>query len=64
MGTIVQLIVAGVMSAGTKIMGAVFGEKVIIRVFVVLGDKLLGSSKNDLVKEIWFPVKDALEKVE
>ena len=63
MGTIVQFIVAGVMSAGTKIMGAVFGEKVIIRVFIVLGDKLLGSSKNDLVKEIWSPVKDALNKV-
>ena len=64
MGTVVQLLVAGVMSAGTKVLGAMFGEKVIIKVFIVLGDKLLGSSKNQLVVDIWQPVKDALEKID
>lgn len=64
MGTLVQVLVAGMMSAGTKMIGAVLGEKVIIKVFVALGDRLLGSSKNELVKEIWQPVKDALEKID
>lgn len=64
MGTVVQLLVAGVMSAGTKALGAILGEKVIIRVFIVLGDRLLGSSKNQLVVDIWQPVKDALEKID
>lgn len=64
MGALVQVLVAGVMSAGTKMIGAVLGEKVIIKVFIALGDKLLGSSKNELVKEIWQPVKDALEKID
>lgn len=63
MNFVVQALVGGVLAAGTKVVGAIFGEQVIIKVFVVLGDKLLGSSKNDLVKDIWQPVKEALVKI-
>ena len=58
-----QMIVGAIIGAGTKMIGAVLGENVIIKVFIALGDKLLGSSKNELVSEIWQPVKDALEKI-
>lgn len=60
----VQMIVGAVIGAGTRVIGAMLGEKVIIKVFIVLGDRLLGSSKNKLVSEIWQPVKEALEKID
>ena len=60
----IQMIVGAIISAGTKMIGTVLGEKVIIRVFVALGDKLVKSAKNDVVNDIWQPVKDALNKID
>lgn len=59
-----QMIVSALIGAGTKMIGAVLGEKVIIKVFIALGDKLVESSKNKLLEDIWKPAKDALEKID
>lgn len=59
----VQFLMASIMSAGTKVLGAMFGEKVIIAVFIALGDKLVDSAKNDVTKDIWKPIKEALEQI-
>ena len=40
-----QMIVGAIIGAGTKMIGAMLGENVIIKVFIALGDKLLGSSE-------------------
>jgi hypothetical protein len=62
MSAVVQMLVAGIISAGTKVLGVMFGEKVLVRVFLSLGDKITSSTKNTLDDDVWKTVRQELDK--
>lgn len=55
-------------SIGSKVIGSLIAslltEKVIMKLIIILVDKLVKSSKNQLDDELWAPMRAALQKEE
>lgn len=49
-------------SIGATLIASLLTEKVVMRIMLILADKMVKSSKNEIDDQIWAPMKEAIEK--